>query len=202
VVGAVSPPGGDFSEPVTQNTLRITKVFWALDSDLADRRHFPSINWLRSYSLYLQEVKGWWEENIGKDWLALRNKAMALLQKEDELQEIIRLVGPDALPATDRVVLEGARVVREDFLQQNAYHDVDTFCPDEKQYRMLAIMLRFYDLMNEVVQKGVGFDKLTDLEVRETIARMATVSNETWEKRFSEIEKAMEKEIMALGGRT
>ena len=195
VVGAVSPPGGDFSEPVTQNTLRIVKVFWALDSDLADRRHFPAINWLRSYSLYLERVKGWWEENVAKDWLELRNEAMALLQREEELQEIIRLVGPDALPPLDRVVLEGARVIREDFLQQNAYHEVDTYCPHKKQYEMLRIMLKFYHLLKECIGKGVAFDDIKELKCRESIARMATVPNEEWEERFKEIEKEMEKEI-------
>ena len=118
VMGAVSPPGGDFSEPVAQNTLRIVKVFWALDSDLADRRHFPSINWLKSYSLYLDEIQTWWNKEIASDWLKLRNKAMALLQKESELQEIVKLVGPDALPPRERAFLESARMIREDFLQQ------------------------------------------------------------------------------------
>ncbi len=198
IVGAVSPPGGDFSEPVTQNTLRIVKVFWALDSDLADRRHFPAVNWLRSYSLYLDRVKEWWEENVGKDWLELRNEAMALLQKEDELQEIIRLVGPDALPPLDRVVLEGARIIREDFLQQNAYHEVDTYCPHKKQYEMLRIMLKFYHLMREAVEKGVDFEKLKELKSKEAIARMATTPNEEWEERFKQIEKEMEEEIKRL----
>jgi len=196
IVGAVSPPGGDFSEPVTQNTLRIVKVFWALDSDLADRRHFPSVNWLRSYSLYLDRVKEWWSKNAGENWIELRNEAMALLQKEDELQEIIKLVGPDALPPVDRVILEGARIIREDFLQQNAYHEVDTYCPYEKQYEMLRIMLKFYHLMRDAVEKkGVDFDRLKELKSREAIARMATVPNEEWQKRFKEIEKEMEKEI-------
>ncbi len=197
VIGAVSPPGGDFSEPVTQNTLRIVKVFWALDSDLADRRHFPSVNWLRSYSLYLDRVKGWWEENVGKDWLKLRNEAMALLQKEEELQEIIRLVGPDALPPSDRVILEGARVIREDFLQQNAYHEVDTFCPYKKQYEMLRIMIKFYHLMKEAIKK-VSFERLKELKSREAIARMATTPNEEWEEKFKDIEKNMEKEFEEL----
>jgi V/A-type H+-transporting ATPase subunit A len=195
VVGAVSPPGGDFSEPVTQNTLRIVKVFWALDSDLADRRHFPAINWLRSYSLYLERVKGWWEKNVEKDWLDLRNEAMALLQREEELQEIIRLVGPDALPPLDRVALEGARIIREDFLQQNAYHEIDTYCSHEKQYAMLRIMLNFHHLMEECIRKNAAFDALIELKCRESIARMATVSNEEWQKRFKEIEKEMKKEI-------
>lgn len=198
IVGAVSPPGGDFSEPVTQNTLRIVKVFWALDSDLADRRHFPAVNWLRSYSLYLDRVKEWWEENVGKDWLELRNEAMALLQKEDELQEIIRLVGPDALPPLDRVVLEGARIIREDFLQQNAYHEIDTYCPYKKQYEMLRIMLKFYHLMREAVEKGVDFEKLKNLKAKEAIARMATTPNDEYEERFKQIEKQMEEEIKRL----
>jgi len=172
------------------------KVFWALDSDLADRRHFPSVNWLRSYSLYLDRVKEWWSKNAGENWIELRNEAMALLQKEDELQEIIKLVGPDALPPVDRVILEGARIIREDFLQQNAYHEVDTYCPYEKQYEMLRIMLKFYHLMRDAVEKkGVDFDRLKELKSREAIARMATVPNEEWQKRFKEIEKEMEKEI-------
>jgi len=198
IVGAVSPPGGDFSEPVTQNTLRIVKVFWALDSDLADRRHFPSVNWLRSYSLYLDRVKEWWANKVEGGWIELRNEAMALLQKEDELQEIIKLVGPDALPPVDRVILEGARIIREDFLQQNAYHEVDTYCPYDKQYEMLRIMLKFYHLMREAVEKGVEFDKLRGLKSREAIARMATVPNEEWQKRFKQIEEEMEKEMEKL----
>ncbi len=198
IVGAVSPPGGDFSEPVTQNTLRIVKVFWALDSDLADRRHFPAINWLRSYSLYLDRVKEWWEKNVGKEWLDLRNKAMELLQKEEELQEIIRLVGPDALPPIDRVILEGARMIREDFLQQNAYHEIDTYCPYKKQYEMLRIMLKCYDLMKEAIEKGIDFEILKNLKTREAIARMATIPNNEYEERFKEIEKEMEKEFEDL----
>ncbi|HEC76702.1 MAG TPA: ATP synthase subunit A [Thermoplasmatales archaeon] len=198
VVGAVSPPGGDFSEPVTQNTLRIVKVFWALDSDLADRRHFPAINWLRSYSLYLDRVKDWWEKNAGKEWLSLRNEAMALLQKEDELQEIIRLVGPDALPPLDRVILEGARIIREDFLQQNAYHEIDTYCPHQKQYEMLRIMLKFYHLMKEAVERGTDFEKLRGLKNKEEIARMSKIPNEEWEDKFKQIEKEMEDEIRRL----
>ncbi len=198
VIGAVSPPGGDFSEPVTQNTLRIVKVFWALDSDLADRRHFPSVNWLRSYSLYLERVKEWWEKNVAKDWLDLRNEAMALLQKEEELQEIIRLVGPDALPPSDRIVLEGARVIREDFLQQNAYHDVDTYCPYKKQYEMLRIMIKFYHLMKDAISKGTDFEKLKELKCREAIARMKTIPNEEYEEQFKKIEEDMEKEFEKL----
>ena len=198
IIGAVSPPGGDFSEPVTQNTLRIVKVFWALDSDLADRRHFPSVNWLRSYSLYLDRVKDWWSEHVGEDWLAYRNEAMALLQREDELQEIIRLVGPDALPPSDRAVLEGAQIIREDFLQQNAYHEVDTFCPSEKQYEMLRIMLKYYHLVEELASPTFDFDRVKKLDVRVRISRLGTVPNDEWEEHFAEIEKQMENEIAAL----
>lgn len=198
VVGAVSPPGGDLSEPVTQNTLRIVKVFWALDADLADRRHFPSINWLRSYSLYTHQVKAWWDENVGEGWLDLRNNAMALLQKEAELQEIIQLVGPDALPPSEQVVLEAARMIREDFLQQNAFHDVDTYCPDDKQFEMLRIMLKFHTLITEAVTSGVQLEKIRALKTRPKISRMATTVNDSYQDSFKELESAIEKEIKAL----
>ncbi|UCF08250.1 MAG: V-type ATP synthase subunit A, partial [Thermoplasmata archaeon] len=177
VIGAVSPPGGDFSEPVTQNTLRIVKVFWALDADLADRRHFPSINWLRSYSLYLDHVRAWWHSEVGGDWLEMRKRAMQLLQKENELQEIIQLVGPDALPPKEQAALEGARAIRENFLQQNAFHEVDTFCPAGKQYEMMRIMLGYYDLIDKAVEEGIMVEKIKGMECRESIGRMATVSN-------------------------
>jgi V/A-type H+/Na+-transporting ATPase subunit A len=198
VMGAVSPPGGDFSEPVAQNTLRIVKVFWALDADLADRRHFPSINWLKSYSLYLDEISGWWNTNIGDSWLQLRNKAMTLLQKESELQEIVKLVGPDALPPKERAVLESARMIREDFLQQSAFHQVDTYCPGLKQYEMLRIMSLYADLIQKAVDKHVHIDDLMEMKSREQIARMGTVPNETFEKRFKEIEKQVNKEVDGL----
>jgi V/A-type H+/Na+-transporting ATPase subunit A len=198
VMGAVSPPGGDFSEPVAQNTLRIVKVFWALDSDLANKRHFPSINWLKSYSLHFNEVKPWWHENIGENWALYRNKALSLLQTESELQEIVKLVGPDALPPGQRATLESARMIREDFLQQNAFHDVDTFCSGKKQYEMLRLILKFSDLIKDAVKKHVHIDDIISMESREKLARMATVSNEEFEKRFKEIEKDLEKEINKL----
>lgn len=198
VVGAVSPPGGDLSEPVTQNTLRIVKVFWALDADLADRRHFPSINWLRSYSLYTHKVKEWWDENVGEGWLDLRNNAMGLLQKEAELKEIIQLVGPDALPPSEQVVLEAARIIREDFLQQNAFHDVDTYCPGKKQFEMLRIMLKFHKLIAEAVANGVQLDRIRSLKSRPQLSRMATTSNDAYVEPFKKLEQNMEKEIKAL----
>ena len=198
VIGAVSPPGGDFSEPVAQNTLRIVKVFWALDSDLADRRHFPSINWLKSYSLYLDTIGSWWNKGIGKNWLQLRNKAMALLQKESELQEIVKLVGPDALPPKERAFLESARMIREDFLQQSAFHDIDTYCSEKKQYEMLRIMSKFSDLIQNAVEKNVHMDDILSIRSRESLARMGTVSNKEFEKRFKKVEQDLEKEIESL----
>ena len=198
VMGAVSPPGGDFSEPVAQNTLRIVKVFWALDADLADKRHFPSINWLKSYSLYLEEVSDWWEKTVGKDWLKLRNRAMALLQKESELQEIVKLVGPDALPPRERGLLESARMIRENYLQQSAFHDVDTYCPGKKQYEMLRLMLKFSEKIQEAVDKNVHIDDIITIKSREVLARSGTVPNETFEKQFSKLEHDIEQEINAL----
>jgi V/A-type H+-transporting ATPase subunit A len=200
VIGAVSPPGGDFSEPVTQNTLRIVKVFWALDADLADRRHFPSINWLRSYSLYLDHVKAWWHSEVGEGWLEMRKRAMQLLQKENELQEIIQLVGPDALPPKEQAVLEGARAIRENFLQQNAFHEVDTYCPAGKQYEMMRIMLGYYDLIDKAVEEGTMMEKIKAMECRESIGRMATVSNERFPEIFKAIEEEIAEEIKSLGG--
>ena len=198
VTGAVSPPGGDFSEPVAQNTLRIVKVFWALDADLADRRHFPSVNWLKSYSLHLDAVSSWWHKEIGEDWLKLRNRAMTILQKESELQEIVKLVGPDALPPKERAALESARMLREDFLQQSAFHEVDTYCPSKKQYSMLRLMLTFSDKILDAVEKGVHIDDIIAMKTRESLARMGTVPNKEFEKRFAEIEKDLEKEIDKL----
>lgn len=199
MIGAVSPPGGDFSEPVTQNTLRITKVFWALDAALADRRHFPAINWLRSYTLYLDSIEGWWSEHVSPEWLNLRTKAMALLQKESELQEIVQLVGADALPDRERVVLEGARVIREDFLQQHAYHKVDTYCSEKKQFKMLEIMLKFYDACADAVNDGLPAKELSELAVLEDIARLKYVPEEEVESKIKEIEEKIGVQLKEAG---
>jgi V/A-type H+-transporting ATPase subunit A len=199
VVGAVSPPGGDFSEPVTQNTLRIVKVFWALDTDLADRRHFPSINWLRSYSLYLAQVRSFREKGVGKEWYELRRKAMGLLEKEAELQEIVRLVGPDALMPKDRIVLEGAKMIREDFLQQSAFHPVDTYCSEFKQYELLRIILDFYSFMKKAIEKGIRVEKLLESKNKESIARMKTLSLEEFEEKSKEIKERIKVEEKELG---
>ncbi len=172
IVGAVSPPGGDFSEPITQNTLRITGTFWALDTSLAYRRHFPSVNWIKSYSLYLDAVQEWFTAQGLTDWKELRDRTMYLLQKEVELQEIVQLVGPDALPESEKAILEVTRMIREDFLQQSAYHEIDSFCPLEKQYWMLKVILAFYDRVNEAMSRGVPLTKLLKLPLRPEIGRM------------------------------
>lgn len=176
VVGAVSPPGGDFSEPITQNTLRVVGTFWALDTSLAYRRHFPSVNWIKSYSLYLDSIAGWYTENVATDWRELRDKTMYLLQKEVELQEIVQLVGPDALPESEKAILEVTRMIREDFLQQSAYSDTDSFCPMEKQYWMLKAILTFYEKTSEAMSRGVSLKQVQGLPLRATIGRMKEVA--------------------------
>jgi V/A-type H+-transporting ATPase subunit A len=178
---------------VTQNTLRIVKVFWALDSNLADKRHFPSINWLKSYSLYLDKVEGWWKSSISGDWLDLRNRSMTLLQQEAELQEIIQLVGPDALPPSQQVTLETTRMLREDFLQQNAFHDVDSFCPESKQVEMLRTILLFNDLAQKNVSRGISVDSIRAAKCRVSISRMAKMPNES----FKEANQKVVQEITA-----
>ncbi|MDD1706559.1 MAG: V-type ATP synthase subunit A, partial [Methanoregulaceae archaeon] len=177
VVGAVSPPGGDFSEPITQNTLRIAGTFWALDTSLAYRRHFPSVNWIKSYSLYLDQIKDWFATSGFSDWKDLRARTMYLLQKEVELQEIVQLVGPDALPESEKAILEITRMIREDFLQQSAYHDIDSFCSLEKQYWMLRVILSFYDRVNQAMGKGVPLAKILKLPVKTEIGRMKELND-------------------------
>lgn len=172
VVGAVSPPGGDFSEPITQNTLRVVGTFWALDTNLAYRRHFPSVNWIKSYSLYLDCIAEWYDKSIARDWRELREKAMYLLQKEVELQEIVQLVGPDALPDSEKAILEVTRMIREDFLQQSAYSDTDSFCPVDKQYLMLKVIMTYYEQVNLAMNRGVSLRQVQALPLRATIGRM------------------------------
>jgi V/A-type H+/Na+-transporting ATPase subunit A len=194
VVGAVSPPGGDLSEPVTQNTLRICKVFWALDASLADKRHFPSIDWLQSYSLYVDSVQDWWETTVGADWRATRDEAMALLQKESELQEIVQLVGPDALPDRERITLESTRMIREDFLQQNAYHEVDTYCSPSKQYQLLKTIILFQEKATAALERGAAAADLTDLPVKEEIGRMKFIPEEEFDTQIKEIQDKIVKQ--------
>jgi V/A-type H+-transporting ATPase subunit A len=175
VVGAVSPPGGDFSEPITQNTLRTVGTFWALDTSLAYRRHYPSVNWIKSYSLYLDGVQDWYLDNVSPEWLELRGKAMYLLQKEVELQEIVQLVGPDALPEGEKAILEVTRMIREDFLQQSAFSDMDSFCPLDKQFYMLKTIITFYDAVTAAVNRGVMLKRIMELPLKAEIGRMKEV---------------------------
>lgn len=201
-IGAVSPPGGDLSEPVTQATLRIVKVFWGLDSQLAYRRHFPAINWLNSYSLYADRVGGWLDENVAEDWTELRTKAMALLQEESSLEEIVRLVGIDALSESDRLKLETARSIREDYLQQNAFHDADTYASLDKQYKMLKLVLQFGDEAQRALKAGVYLKDILNLEIRDKIARSKYIIEENLGK-IDDISKeltAVMDDLISKGG--
>lgn len=197
IIGAVSPPGGDLSDPVVQATLRVVKVFWGLDASLAFSRHFPAVNWLISYSLYLDVVKDHWSAYVAEDWYELRQQAMSILQREAELQDIVRLVGMEALSPQDRLVLETARSIREDFLHQNALHEVDTYTSPRKQYLMLKNIMNFYRIASKLLDEGVPLQSILKLPEREKIARMKFVS----ESRISEIEhliKEVEEKLLSL----
>lgn len=198
VIGAVSPPGGDISEPVSQATLRIVKVFWSLDSALAYRRHFPAVNWLTSYSLYVDTMEKWFNSHVHPDWMEQRSRIMRLLQEEAELQEIVKLVGMDALSAPDRLKLEAARSIREDFLHQDAFHEVDTYTPLEKQYTMMKLVLVYYQEAVEALARGVSADKLVSMAVRERIGRFKYIPTERMEREYQDILQVMQKEIQSL----
>jgi V/A-type H+-transporting ATPase subunit A len=198
VVGAVSPPGGDTSEPVSQNTLRIARVFWALDASLASRRHFPSINWLQSYSLYTGDLEPWYAASLSKDFIALRQKALETLQKEAELQEIVQLVGVDALPEREKAVLDVARMLREDYLQQSAYDPVDTYTSIQKQARMLRAILRFGDLEQEAIGKGANVAAMQKLPVRTKLARMKWIPEAEAQQQFDELDRETDLAVGAL----
>lgn len=187
IVGAVSPQGGDISEPVSQATLRIVKVFWGLDSSLAYRRHFPAINWLKSYSLYLDMMEKWYAENISEDWMPLRHRVMGLLQDEAELDEIVKLVGMDALNAQDRLKLEAARSIREDYLHQDAFHEVDTYTSLTKQSIMMRLVLDYYDITTKAVSEGATLQKLIDIPVRERIGRIKYVTEDMVKSEYEKI---------------
>ena len=195
VIGAVSPPGGDISEPVSQATLRIVKVFWGLDSNLAYKRHFPAVNWLTSYSLYVDTMAGWFNTNVADDWMALRARLMRLLQDEAELEEIVKLVGMDALSAPDRLKLEAARSIREDFLHQNAFDETDTYTSLEKQHDMMLLVIRYYDQCAAALEKGAKADDLIALPVRERIGRFKYAAPEKAAAEYSDICTALELEI-------
>ena len=172
IIGAVSPPGGDFSEPITQNTLRVSGTFWALDSGLANRRHFPSVNWVRSYSLYLENLEMWFTENVSCDWRKFREQVMIILQKETELLEIVKLVGADSLPEQEKSILEVARMIREDFLQQSAFDPLDAYCSLEKQFLMIRTIIKFSDALSQAIARGVKLKQVMALPVKDKISRM------------------------------
>ncbi|MBR9690391.1 V-type ATP synthase subunit A [Candidatus Woesearchaeota archaeon] len=196
IIGAVSPPGGDFSEPVTQNTLRVTKTFWALDAKLAQRRHFPSINWLTSYSLYQDVLEPWFNSNVASDWRTLVNEMMGILQEEEKLMEIVQLVGSDALPDKQQVTLETARLIREFLLQQNAFHDVDTFCDLKKSYMIMKTIMHFDKLAHDALSKGVSVARIIETESKEKIGEVKFIKD--YEKKLTTTQKEMESEIGKL----
>ena len=195
VIGAVSPAGGDISEPVTQATLRIVKVFWSLDADLAYQRHFPAINWLTSYSLYLDSLGKWFDANVDEDWMTLRGRMMSILSDESKLKEMVQLVGMDALSAPDRLKMEAARSIREDFLHQDAFHEIDTFSSLKKQYMMMDLVLSYYDKSMEALDEGASLNSLIGLPVREEIGRFKYTPESELKGRFDEVTKELDKEI-------
>lgn len=198
VIGAVSPPGGDISEPVSQATLRIVKVFWSLDSSLAYKRHFPAVNWLTSYSLYVDTMEKWFNSRVNPQWMEMRQRLMGLLQEEAELEEIVKLVGMDALSAPDRLKLEAARSIREDFLHQDAFHEVDTYTPLEKQFAMMKLVMEYYDECVKALEKGASVEDLAALPVREQIGRFKYVDAEEAVKTAQGIRRELSSEIGAL----
>ena len=201
VIGAVSPPGGDTSEPVSQATLRIVKVFWGLDSALAYKRHFPAINWLTSYSLYLDNISGWFDKNVSEEWMAGRQSMMSLLQEEAELNEIVQMVGMDALSAPDRLKMEAARSIREDFLHQNSFHEVDTYTSLKKQLLMMKLVLAYYDQAMEALKNGAGVKGLIDLPVREQIGRYKYVLEDNLDAEYDKILKELASQIKDACGK-
>ncbi|PSQ05788.1 ATP synthase subunit A [Halobacteriales archaeon QS_5_68_33] len=198
VIGAVSPPGGDFSEPVTQNTLRIVKTFWALDSDLADRRHFPAINWNDSYSLYRDQLDPWFTDNVADDWTDQRQWAIDTLDEDDELQEIVQLVGKDSLPEDQQLTLEVARYIKEAWLQQNALHEVDRYCPPEKTYRILGAIKTFDDEASDALDAGVPVDEITDIEALPRLNRIGTTPDDEADEFVDELEEDITEQLRTL----
>ena len=200
-VGAVSPPGGDLSEPVSQATMRIVKVFWSLDSSLAYKRHFPAINWLNSYSLYLDSLKPWFDENLGEEFMRNRGAAMSILQNEASLNEIVQLVGKDALSPADQLTLETARMIREDFLQQNAFTDVDGYSSYDRQERLLAMILKYDRLCRDAIAKGAPTAALFQIGAREKIGRAKSVEVEKYKEAYAAMSSEMETEIAEIAAK-
>lgn len=195
VIGAVSPPGGDISEPVSQATLRIVKVFWGLDANLAYKRHFPAINWLTSYSLYLQDMEKWFNGEIAQDWMEKRQEMMKLLTEEAELEEIVKMVGMDALSPIDRLKMEAARSIREDFLHQNSFHEIDTYTSLKKQYMMMSLVLDYFDLSKGALNKGASINNLVKLPVREAIGRFKYIHENDLDEQFKFVNEQLVDEI-------
>ena len=195
VIGAVSPPGGDISEPVSQATLRIVKVFWGLDSALAYKRHFPAINWLNSYSLYLDDMEKWFNSEVAEDWMEGRQKMMSLLQEEAELEEIVKMVGMDALSANDRLKMEAARSIREDFLHQNSFHEIDTYTSLKKQHMMMTLVTAFYEKSVEALKQGAPLNKLISMPVREQIGRFKYTEEANLDEEFAKVTEELHVEI-------
>ena len=201
VIGAVSPPGGDTSEPVSQATLRIVKVFWGLDSQLAYKRHFPAINWLNSYSLYLDDMEEWFNAEVAPDWMEGRQKMMTLLQEEAELEEIVKMVGMDALSPGDRLKMEAARSIREDFLHQNSFHEIDTYTSLKKQYMMMKLVNAFYDRAVEALSLGASLQKLISMPVREQIGRFKYVTEDALDEEYKRVNGELTAQIANTFGK-
>ena len=197
VIGAVSPPGGDTSEPVSQATLRIVKVFWGLDASLAYKRHFPAINWLKSYSLYLDDMEKWFNGQVAEDWMEGRQKMMTLLQEEAELEEIVKMVGMDALSPSDRLKMEAARSIREDFLHQNSFHEVDTYTSLKKQHMMMVLVNEFFDRATDALKDGASLQKLISMPVREQIGRFKYVTEDKLDEEFKQVDETLSVQIAA-----
>ena len=197
VIGAVSPPGGDTSEPVSQATLRIVKVFWGLDASLAYKRHFPAINWLKSYSLYLDDMEKWFNGQVAEDWMEGRQKMMTLLQEEAELEEIVKMVGMDALSPSDRLKMEAARSIREDFLHQNSFHEVDTYTSLKKQHMMMVLVNEFFDRATDALKDGASLQKLISMPVREQIGRFKYVTEDKFDEEFKQVDETLSAQIAA-----
>ena len=195
VIGAVSPPGGDTSEPVSQATLRIVKVFWGLDSELAYKRHFPAINWLNSYSLYLDDMEKWFNAKVAPDWMEGRQNMMSLLQEEAELEEIVKMVGMDALSPGDRLKMEAARSIREDFLHQNSFHEIDTYTSLKKQYMMMRLVNAFYERSRDALDKGASLNRLISMPVREQIGRFKYVTEDALDESYAKVEEELNAQI-------
>ena len=200
LIGAVSPSGGDFTEPVTTHTMRFIKTFWALDAKLAYSRHYPSINWMNSYSGYLADIAKWWSENISEDWFNIRSETYGILQREDTLKEIVRLLGPEALPDEEKLILEVARMVKIGLLQQNSFDDVDTYCSPEKQFKLMKLLVDFYQKGQQALKEGTALSDIRELGVVSSLlkARMDIKDDEM--PKLEQLDKDMQEQFKSISG--